>query len=246
MLNVRLVAHRGGGAVSLENTLPAFEQSGRLGVDAVEIDVLPTADGILVAYHDDSLQRLAGIDRKVFELPWQELQEVPIGTPDRGSHHRIPTLRSVAEVLPRRTELVLDMKHHGDEFPHFGETVAAFARDIGPDRVSILSVHHEFLMEMGRTVPGLRPLFNYRAPVLGSALPDYEGVAGLALGMKALTPDLLVAARERGWLVYLWTPNTVAELTVALGLGVDAVITDNIRVAWDMRKAMMHGTREDQ
>lgn len=238
MGDVRIVAHRGGSAWALENTVAAFQKAANLGVDAVEIDVLPSADGVLVAYHDDSLARLAGVNRHVWELSWDELRGLTLRAEVKPSEtpSHIPTLTEVLAILPRRTEMVLDMKHDGTEFPGFADAVASFVRQAGPERVSVLSVHHEFLMDLGRQVPPVRPLFNYRLPVSGSDLPAYDGVAGLALGMKALTPDLLVAAAERKWPVYLWTPNTRQELTIALGLGVHAVITDNVLVAWELRE----------
>jgi len=50
-----VVAHRGASAVCRENTVEAFLEAGRLGADAVEMDVRRTADGALVCHHDEAL-----------------------------------------------------------------------------------------------------------------------------------------------------------------------------------------------
>ena len=47
----RLVAHRGGAGLWPENSLEAFRRSIALGVDDLEVDVQPTADGALAVIH---------------------------------------------------------------------------------------------------------------------------------------------------------------------------------------------------
>lgn len=50
-----LQAHRGGVAMTVENTLPAFANALKLGVSALELDVQITADGYAVVTHDRDL-----------------------------------------------------------------------------------------------------------------------------------------------------------------------------------------------
>ena len=49
------IGHRGAAGLAPENTLAAFKKACELGVDAVELDVLLTADGTVVVHHDYSL-----------------------------------------------------------------------------------------------------------------------------------------------------------------------------------------------
>ena len=51
-------AHRGGGGEAPENTLPAFEAAVAMGYRYLETDVHLTNDGVLLAFHDSSLERL--------------------------------------------------------------------------------------------------------------------------------------------------------------------------------------------
>jgi glycerophosphoryl diester phosphodiesterase len=51
---VYVIGHRGAAGLAPENTLAAFARACRIGVDAVELDVLLTADRKAVVYHDFS------------------------------------------------------------------------------------------------------------------------------------------------------------------------------------------------
>src|SRR5215207_5725122 len=66
-------AHRGGASDAPENTMPAFEYAVNLGYRYVETDVQVTADGVLVAFHDDDLRRTCRRPGKITELPWSEV-----------------------------------------------------------------------------------------------------------------------------------------------------------------------------
>lgn len=50
-----VIAHRGGGGLWPENTLYAFRQSRKMGVDVLEMDVRSSKDGVLVVVHDADL-----------------------------------------------------------------------------------------------------------------------------------------------------------------------------------------------
>lgn len=51
----QVIAHRGGPAQWPENTLPAFEQAIRLGVEIIEFDMNLTADDRVVVHHDTTV-----------------------------------------------------------------------------------------------------------------------------------------------------------------------------------------------
>lgn len=52
-----VIAHRGFSGRYPENTLKAFEEALKLPVDAVELDVRRTKDGVLVVIHDETVDR---------------------------------------------------------------------------------------------------------------------------------------------------------------------------------------------
>ena len=55
------IAHRGGAAHHPENSWPAFEHAVGLGYGYLETDAHATADGVLLAFHDRTLDRVTAI-----------------------------------------------------------------------------------------------------------------------------------------------------------------------------------------
>lgn len=99
----RLFGHRGDSEHHTENTLAAFEACVERGIDGIELDVQRTLCGTLVVFHDFTLQRMAGIERRIDEMAWEELREIPI-----GDGARIPTLKEVFSAFG--THLIYDIE----------------------------------------------------------------------------------------------------------------------------------------
>jgi len=77
------VAHRGGSADWPEMSKFAYDQSVRHGVDALEMSVVRTADGVWFGAHDGVLDRVAGVSGFVVkERTWEEVQSLRIRPPD--------------------------------------------------------------------------------------------------------------------------------------------------------------------
>lgn len=111
--HVMVIAHRGGALLRPENTMPAFRHALKLGVEVLEFDMLMTADGKIVIYHDATINpefcnsgsTLAGKGPAIRSLTLAETRQFDCGTGVRkayaGNRHiassgaRIPTLDEV-------------------------------------------------------------------------------------------------------------------------------------------------------
>lgn len=71
-----VLAHRGTGAGANENSLNSFKEGLEGGTDGIEFDVRITKDNVVVCSHDDSLNRVFGIELKVSELDYEELVQL--------------------------------------------------------------------------------------------------------------------------------------------------------------------------
>jgi glycerophosphoryl diester phosphodiesterase len=107
-------AHRGGAAYAPENTLLAFQNAARIGVDELEMDTQLTSDGELVVLHDDTLDRttncsgaanaktlaeIKACDAAYWFSPGQPTTSPgeDLDHPLRGTGVTVPTLRDVLD-----------------------------------------------------------------------------------------------------------------------------------------------------
>jgi len=146
-------AHRGlwgvGGAP--ENSLSAFEAACRAGF-GIELDVFLSSDGEPVVFHDENLERLAGLKARVWELSAAELSAAPL----RGGPDRIPTLRQVLELVAGRAMLLIEIKAS----PAVGgplESAVAEALDHYPGPAAVISFEARALAWFAANRPD-RPL----------------------------------------------------------------------------------------
>ena len=89
------MAHRGFSQEGLENTMAAFRAAVELGFRYLETDVHTTADGVLLLFHDDTLDRITDGRGRISELPAETVERERIG----GAEH-IPRFEELATAFP--------------------------------------------------------------------------------------------------------------------------------------------------
>ncbi len=136
-----IFAHRGGGGVAPEATIPAMLGARERNPNViVEFDLHRTLDGQIVVIHDSGIERTTGGKGQVADLTWAEIKDLDAGFcatprkgngtadlghcgssddptmfPYRGSGYRIPTFRAVLDALPRDARLSIELKVGGIE-----------------------------------------------------------------------------------------------------------------------------------
>ncbi len=75
----RVIAHRCGGALAPENTLAGLHIAARMGVRAVEFDVMLSADGVPILIHDETLERTSNGQGAVAEHTAAQLEKLDVG-----------------------------------------------------------------------------------------------------------------------------------------------------------------------
>jgi glycerophosphoryl diester phosphodiesterase len=210
-----VVAHRGEPVTHVENTLPAVLAGFALGADMVEIDLKLTADGEVVAIHDDHLRRVWRTGGTVRGSTWSELR----GLRREGS--QIPAL---AEVLSAtRGALMLDLG---------GSRVAAAALEVVRQsgalaRCLFVSGDRATLSGLRASDPGARLGLTWERRglpdrgLLRELSPEYWNPA-----LRVVSRGRVQALHDLGYRVSVWTVDRRYRMGRALSLGVDAVVTN--------------------
>ncbi|NNG34462.1 glycerophosphodiester phosphodiesterase family protein [Nakamurella aerolata] len=233
----RVFAHRGwhSGALSgLENSMAAFGAAVDAGIRYLETDVHATADGKLIAFHDQRLDRVTDATGVVSELTWPQLQRARI-----GGREPIPLFDEVLELVLGTDAVMLNVDPKTDKaMPLLAESIrrhgaqdrlcvgsfsgrrlrrfrdefgAAVATSLGPSEVTRLL--------RGAT---LRPGRRVRLPtgVVAAQVPVRAG------RVPVVTRRMIDTAHASGIEVHVWTINEAPEMHRLLDLGVDGVMTD--------------------
>lgn len=225
-------AHRGGAGDEPENTLAAFAAAVRLGYRYVETDVHATADGVLLAFHDERLDRVTNRRGPVAELPWAEVARARV-----AGREPIPRLEELLAVWPQ-LRVNIDPKHDAAVEP----LVAVLRRPGVLERVCVGSFSGRRLARLRaalgpglctslgpRGVAGLR-LASWGAPGAGE-LVRAEGAdcvqVPIRRGIIPLVDRRFIQTAHRSGLpVHVWTVNEPVEMVRLLDLGVDGLMTD--------------------
>lgn len=96
--------------ISPENSLAAFQ----LAVDndyGIELDVQLSKDLVPVVFHDASLKRVCGIDKKVRDMDYKELRELNL----YDSNEKIPHLQELLDLVDDRVPLIVELKVYRNE-----------------------------------------------------------------------------------------------------------------------------------
>ncbi|MCC7071898.1 MAG: glycerophosphodiester phosphodiesterase family protein [Deltaproteobacteria bacterium] len=114
-------AHRGAGGqlgkLAPEDTLSAYRAGIALGVEFVETDPRPTADGVIVNIHDDTVDRTTDGTGEVAAMSFDELRALHIEAGERAgdfSCERIPTLVEVLQTCRGKVVVLVDANKTSD------------------------------------------------------------------------------------------------------------------------------------
>lgn len=220
-------AHRGGALDGPENTLRAFAAAVALGYRYMETDLHATRDGVLVALHDDRLDRVTDRAGRLSELPWSEVSRARV-----EGREPIPRFDELIDAWPD-ARFNLDLKHDAA----VGPLAAALLRADAVDRVCVGSFSGRRLVRIRKalgprlcTSGGPAEVLRLRAtswalPAGAPSVPCVQ-VPPLHRGIPVIDAAFVRAAHDRGIQVHAWTINDAEAMMRLLDLGVDGIMTD--------------------
>ncbi|MCH8560982.1 glycerophosphodiester phosphodiesterase family protein [Nesterenkonia sp. DZ6] len=229
-------AHRGADP-RRENTMGAFRHAVELGYRYLEIDVRTAADGTLVVFHDEELDRVTTGSGPLGEKTWAELAELRVGA---GEEFTEPLVR-FEELLDAWDDVHLnvDLKDSA--------AVTEFARLVdlhqAHDRVLSASFNdarrHRVRRRLTRPVAAsggwaATALIVLMGPLglmgrLGGRIAEIDCVqVPVSQGrLRVVTPRFVQRCHQAGLQVHVWVVDDPAQMHELLDMGVDGLMTDD-------------------
>jgi glycerophosphoryl diester phosphodiesterase len=237
------IAHRGLHNESVaENSYTAFAAAIDKGY-SIETDVHFSADGKLVVFHDFTLKRLCGVDRKITSMTVSELKQLRL----MNTQDTIMTLDELLKLVDGKVGLLIEIKFRMQSIykkiseevykaikdykgnvaiQSFSPSVVRWFKDNAPEipRGMLASGYQNLnipqLMKKGMRL--LNRLFG--AKIVKMTEPDF-----IAYNILSFPNPRLQALKEKGMPFLTWTVNKKELLTSAQEYA-DNIIFENIEV----------------
>jgi len=235
-------AHRGGALTEskagIENSMLAFEAAVAQGFRYVETDVHATRDGVVLVFHDSTLDRVTGLTGLVADMSYGELATARI-----GGREPVPRLSDILSSWPS-LNVNIDCKSRQAIEPLARVIEAQRAWDrvclasFSPWRLSRLRARLGQRVATAYGTLGVATLRLSPLAVVRSLSLGHGGVAAqvpvAAGGLRLVTSSLVERAHELAKQVHVWTVDEPGEMRRLLDLGVDGIMTDRTDVLRDV------------
>lgn len=229
---IKIVAHRAGPPPAPENTLQALDSTLQMEVDYAEIDVQLTRDSVIVVAHDRDLMRKAGKAVRIANTSYNQIQKIL-----RAGHAANPeipktmhTLEEFLDAARGRIDLLIELKQTSQALTQ--QVITAIQEKEMAKDVVLMSMNAQHIARVQEIAPEFTVGY-VSAYSLGSLseLP----VELLALNHRAVTEQLLSAAKHQNMQVYAWTVNKTSLMAEMMEMGVNGIITDQPKTALQVR-----------
>ena len=228
-----------------------------MGIDVVETDIHITKDGVLVIWHDPTLERNTDGKGRVEDHTLEELRRYDAGYtftkdggrtyPFRGKGITICTLVEALEACPDQ-RFNIDLKTKCPQI--VDEFIRVIRQHDAVDRVVGASFHLSNLKRLRRLAPDFLTsvttaevvplLLRQKTHTLPKAFKRkiIFQIPRQASFIKVVTPSFVSEMHRRDAVVMVWTINDEQSMRELFAMGVDSVMTDNpalvIKVAEEM------------
>ena len=232
--NIKTIAHRGYVAKGVENSIEALEGAAEVGADYVEFDIILTKDNKFVVMHDYNLKRLAGLNKRVQDMNFDEVVGLTIKQGDFTS--KIPSLEEfVNKAKELNMNLVIELKPHGAEPSNYIDILIGEIKRLKLENYKFMSLNSKVMEELETKVPNLET--GYVIPLQFGNF-HHSNIDFFVIEDFSYRDRLVEQARKENKQVFVWTINNPALITKYLQSPADGIITDEPELVKDEKNIL--------
>jgi len=214
-------AHRGASEYYPENTLSSFYAGVTMGATGIETDVRMTKDGVLVLFHDDTLERVTGQTGAVSDYTYAELREFLVHNRTNDRWDRITTLEQFLHCFGwRDLTFAIELKQDFVE----KETIDLLNKYSMREKTILTSFHFDNIRRAKEYAPDYRVGYLFGASET-DPVGKMQSIGGEELCPQAciLTPENTAKWHEMGYSVRAWGVSDVNVMQHVLACGADGM-----------------------
>lgn len=221
------IAHRGSAAHATENSMEAFGHAVSLGFRYLETDVHATNDSVLLAFHDEKIDRITDGKGAIRLSPWQNIRKFRL-----SNGETIPLLEDILSSWP---DIYVNIDAKSDE--SVGPLIKAIKRNNAVDRICVgsfsdrrLKIIREALGPKLCTSAGPWEVFKLRLASFGMPIGRIQAACAQVpeyhYGIRIIDNWFVKCAHKLDLKLHVWTVNTRSDIERLLDKGVDGIVTD--------------------
>ena len=244
-----LIAHRGASAIAPEHTLASYQTAMDMDADFIEIDLQMTKDGVLVALHDDTVDRTTDGSGKVAEMNLADLKKLDAGSwfnaekPDRAKDEyagiQVPTLEKIFTAFGDTTNYYIETKQPNEsegmeeKLLELLDQYGLLEESLPEGKVIIQSFSAdslEVIHELNAEIPLIQLSGDLEQEIPSPETFELYREYAVGIGVSYRTADeaYIAAAREAGLLVHLFVVDELAEGEKLKSWGANGIFTNDI------------------
>ncbi|MEI4771564.1 glycerophosphodiester phosphodiesterase family protein [Psychrobacillus sp. FJAT-51614] len=244
-----IIAHRGASAYTPEHTILAYEAAKEAAATYIEIDLQMTKDGVLVAMHDEKVDRTTDGTGFVKEYTLDELKQLNAGKwfnqtfPDLANKQfeslEVPTLEEIFLYFGDEVNYYIEMKSPGI-YNAMEEKLLALLKQYnliqvneGLPRVIIESFNEDSLTKVYQLEPRLTliKLYSFNEEEAALSVQEYNRLrsyaSGIGVNLNSVTTDFIQEVQQNGLQIHLYTIENEVEMKKALNLKSNGIFINN-------------------
>ncbi len=229
---LEVTAHRGSSIKYPENTLSSFEGAKREGANWIELDVQQTKDKNIIVMHDTNLKRTAGINQNTWEVDYEKIKEIDVGSFLNPKFHkeRIPLLKDII-VWAKKKNMKLNIELKSSEHEkNLEKKVIDMITELNYiDGCVITSQIYGVLQNVKKYNKKIKTV--YVMSLAYGDITSLKDVDAFSIEATSITTSLVNKIHKEGKELYAWTVNTEENIRKMIDLKVDNIVTDDVKLA---------------
>jgi len=227
----KLIAHRGFSGLAPENTIAAFQLAGKSDFYGIECDIQTTKDNQLMVFHDDTLDRMTGVEGFIKELTYEAIRNTDINAGVNIKDYpnlTIPVIDDYLKICAKyQVKPIVEIKRVNDHTQL--EEIIKRIKELGLyEETTIISFHKEYLIYLRESYADLKIQYLVKeiTPEVITFCKMYR--FDIDALYKAITKNIIESCHQEGILVNVYTVDDFVVAQQLIDDGVDFLTTNRL------------------